>query len=59
MTEVLFVDLKNAFDTVDFRIFLQKLQLSGTYCLTLKWFSSYLTNRKQNSVCKWTYYPGT
>ena len=27
MTEVLFVDLKNAFDTVDFRIFLQKLKL--------------------------------
>ena len=27
MTEVLFVDLKNAFDTVDLRIFLQKLKL--------------------------------
>ena len=59
MTEVLFADLKNAFDTVDFRILLQKLQLSETYCLTLKWFSSYLTNRKQKSVCKWTYYPVT
>ena len=39
--------------------YFQKLQLSGTDYLTLKWFSSYLTNRKQKSVCKWTYCPVT
>ena len=44
---------------MDHRILLKKLQLSGTDYLTLKWFSSYLTNRNQKSVCKWTYYPVT
>ena len=44
---------------MDRRILPQKLQLSGTDYLTFKWFSSYLTNRKQKSVCKWTYCPVT
>ena len=40
-------------------ILLQKLQLSANDYLTLKWFSSYLTYRKQKKVCKLTYWPIT
>ena len=50
---VLFLELKNAFDTVDHRILILKLQLYGADCLTLIWFSSYLTKTK--NVCKWSF----
>ena len=46
---VLFLDLKKAFDTVDHQILLQKLQLFGIDFATLKWFRSYLTDRKQRT----------
>ena len=49
-TAVTFVDLKNAFDTVNHEILLQKLELYGIHNKEMKWFRSYLTNRKQ--CCK-------
>ena len=49
-TAVTFVDLKKAFDTVNHEILLQKLELYGIHNKEMKWFCSYLTNRKQ--CCK-------
>lgn len=46
---VLFLDLKKAFDTVDHEVLLQKLKLYGVDTLSLKWFQSYLTGRKQRT----------
>ena len=46
---ILFLDLKKAFDTVDHRILLQKLQLYRVDFHTFKWFRSYATNRKQKT----------
>ena len=44
---VIFLDLKKAFDMVDHQILLSKLQAYGIRGLTLKWFTSYLEQRKQ------------
>ena len=44
---VVTLDLQKAFDTVDHSILLCKLRLIGADDLSLKWFSSYLTNRMQ------------
>ena len=49
---VLFLDLKKAFDIVDHRILIQKLQLYRVDFHTLKCFGSYLTNRKQKTFVK-------
>ena len=49
-TAVTFVDLKKAIDTVNHKILLQKLELYGMRNKELKWFRSYLTDRKQ--CCK-------
>jgi hypothetical protein len=39
--------LKKAFDTVDHKILLKKMEFYGVRGLTNQWFSSYLINRKQ------------
>ena len=42
-----FIDLQKAFDTCNFDIIITKLQSIGFTDNALKWFKSYLTDRKQ------------
>lgn len=46
-TGVILLDLQKAFDTVDHDILLHKIRATGADENTVKWFTSYLCNRKQ------------
>ena len=43
----IFIDLNKVFDTVDHKILTKKLELYGIKDCSLRWFESYLSNRKQ------------
>ena len=42
-----FLDVQKAFDTVNHDILCVKLENAGVRGISLKWFQSYLSNRKQ------------
>ena len=46
---VVLLDLKKAFDTVDFQLLLLKLKYYGADEVTLRWFASYLNGRIQST----------
>ena len=50
ITMAIFLDLQKAFDMVNYTVLLKKLELYGVRGAVLKWFSNYLSSRKQYTV---------
>ena len=46
------LDLSKAFNTIEHRIMLKKLELYGVQGLPLQWFNSYLTGRRMRVKCR-------
>lgn len=51
LCDAVFLDLTEAFDTVDLKISLSKLSAIGVSPSTLQWFKSYLSHCKQRTAC--------
>ena len=51
VTVAAFVDLKKAFDTVNHKILLEKLNYTGIRKEMLIWIENYLDNRYQRTIC--------
>ena len=45
-TEMVLVDIQEAFDTLDHRVFFSKMKYFGFRASVIKWFESYLSKRK-------------
>ena len=45
-TGMILVDLQKAFDTLDYGVLLEKMKYFGFRASVIKWFESYLSNRK-------------
>ena len=50
-TAVVMIDLRKAFDVVDHKLLLKKLQVYGLNTNSLKWFQSYLNGRYEKGMC--------
>ena len=48
-TIAIFIDFRKAFDCVQYQLLLEKLKKAGLGNDTLKWFESYLKDRKQTT----------
>ena len=48
LTGAIFIDFRKAFDTIDHKILLDKLQMFGIYDSEHRWMTDYLTNRTQS-----------
>ena len=55
----IFCDLSKAFDCVHHNTLLKKLEIYGIRDITLKWFESYLTGRKQKTKIRYEDQKGT
>ena len=50
-TAALFLDLRKAFDTLDYSILIQKLEIYGIREICLDWLKHYLSNRRLSVKC--------